>query len=98
MSELIAAPADPQDLVEAPEYVLEGVRQPSVVSTEQAVASSTAAAVRLPRMKPTSRVTAALRALFLSSSGSPRPPRHHYPPRFYAFLEDAAMERAMHRP
>jgi hypothetical protein len=98
VSELIGAPADPQNLVEEPEHVLEGVRQPPVVITEQAVAFSTAAAVGLPRTKPTSRVMAALRAMFLSSSESPRPPRHHYPPRFYAFLEDAAMERAMHRP
>jgi hypothetical protein len=98
VSELIAAPADPQDLVEEPEHVLEGVRQPSVGITEQAAAFSTAVAVGLPRTKPTSRVMAALRAMLLSSSRSPRPPRHGYPPRFYAFLEDAAMERGLRRP
>lgn len=52
----------------------------------------------LPGTKPTSRVMAALRAMFLSSSRSPRPPRYSYPPRFYPFLEDAAIERGMHRP
>ena len=97
MSELIDSPADPQDLVEEPEHVLEEVGQPPVVITEQELAFSTAAAVGLPRTKPTSRMMAALRAMFLSSSESPRPPRHHYPPRFYGFLEDAAMEREMHR-
>jgi hypothetical protein len=98
VSESIPAPADLQDVVEGPQHVLEGVRQPSAVITEQAVAASTAAAVELPRTKPTSRVMAVLHAMFPGSSGSPRPPRHRYPPRFYAFLEDAAMERGMHRP
>ena len=69
MSELFAAPADPQVVVEDPEHVIEGVSQPPVVITEQAVAFSTAAAVPLPRTKPTRRVIAALRAMFLSSSG-----------------------------
>jgi hypothetical protein len=52
VSELIAAPADPQDVVEDPEHVIEAVRQPPVVITEQEVALSTAAAVPLPRTKP----------------------------------------------
>jgi predicted RecB family nuclease len=69
MSELIAAPADPQYVVEDPEHVIEVVSQPLVVITEQEVAFSTAAAVPLPRTKPTRRVVAALRAMFLSSSG-----------------------------
>ena len=97
MSELIAASADPQDLVEEPERVLEGVSQPPIVITEQAVAFSTAAAVGLPRTKPTRRVIAALRAIFLISSEGPPPARCHCPPRFYGFLEEAAMEREMHR-
>jgi hypothetical protein len=97
MSDLIAAPADPQDVVEEREHVFEGMRQPSVVITEQAVAFSTAAAVRLPRSKPTRRVIAALRAMSLSSSGDPRPARRHHPPRCGAFLEEAAIEREMHR-
>jgi hypothetical protein len=61
VSELIAAPADPQDVVEDPEHVIEAVSQPPVVITEQQVAFSTAAAVPLPRTKPTRRVIAALR-------------------------------------
>ena len=97
MSELFAAPADPQVVVEDPEHVIEGVSQPPVVITEQAVAFSTAAAVGLPRTKPTRRVIAALRAMFLSSSGDARPARRHYPPRRDAFLEQAAMTREMHR-
>jgi hypothetical protein len=97
VSELIAAPADPQDVIEDPEHVIEAVSQPPVVITEQAVAFSTAAAVALPRTKPTRRVIAALRAMFLSSSEDARPARHHYPPRRDAFLEEAAMEREMHR-
>ena len=75
MSELFAAPADPQVVVEDPEHVIEGVSRPPVVITEQAVAFSTAAAVALPRTKPTRRVIAALRGMFLSSSGDARPAR-----------------------
>ena len=97
MSELIVAPHDPQVPVEESEHVAQVVSQPPVVITEQEVLFSTAAAVPLPRTKPISRVIAGLRVMFLSSSESPRPPRHHYPPRFYGFLEDAAMEREMHR-
>jgi hypothetical protein len=97
MSELIAAPADPQDVVEDPEHVIEAVRQPPVVITEQEVALSTAAAVPLPRRKPTPRVIAALRAMFLSSPADAQPARRHYPPRRDAFLEQAAMAREMHR-
>ena len=97
MSELIAAAPDPQDLAEEPEHVLEELSQPPIVITEQAVAFSTAAAVRLPRTKPTSRVIAALRAMFLSLSDGPPPAQRHYLPRTEFFIEDAAMEREMHR-
>ena len=97
MSELIAAPDDPQDLVEEPENVLEELGQPPVVITEQAVAFSTAAAVGLPRTKPTRRVIAALRAKFLSLSDGPPPAQRHYLPRREAFIEDAAMDREMYR-
>jgi hypothetical protein len=34
MSELTTAPADPQDVVEAPAHVIEAVRQPQVIITE----------------------------------------------------------------
>ena len=96
MSELIAGAADPQDLVEEPEHVVDEVSQPPIVITGQAVAFSTAAAVGLPRTKPTRRVIAALRAMFLTSEGPP-PAQRHYLPRREAFLEDPAMDREMHR-
>jgi hypothetical protein len=102
MSELIAAPADPPVVVEEPEQVIEAVSQPQVVITEQQLAFSTAAAVPLPRTKPTRRVIAALRGVFMrsseaaSSEDAPQAPRH-YPPRREAFLEDAAMKREMRR-
>ena len=96
MSELIAASADPQDLVEEPEHVVDEVSQPPIVITGQAVAFSTAAAVGAPRTKPTRRVIAALRAMFLTSEGPP-PAQRHYLPRREAFLEDPAMDREMHR-
>ena len=97
MSELFATPADPPDVLEDPEHVLEGLSQPPVVITEGAVAFSTAAAVPLPRTKPTRRVIAAVRAMFLSSPEEARPAPRHYPPRRDAFLEQAAMAREMRR-
>lgn len=97
MSELIAAHPDPQDLVEESEHVLEEVSQPPIVITEQAVAFSTAAAVGLPRTKPTSRVIVALRAMFLSLSDGPPPAQRHYLSRREAFLEEPAMDREMYR-
>jgi hypothetical protein len=96
VSELIGAPADPQDVVDDPEHVIEAVSQPPVVITEHEVAFSTAAAVPLPRTKRTRRVIAALRAMFLSSPDA-RPAPRHYPPRRDAFLEQAAMAREMRR-
>jgi hypothetical protein len=97
VSELFAAHTDPQDVVEAPEPVIEEVSQPPVVITEQKVAFSTAAAVPLPRTKPTRRVIAAVRAIFRSSSEEERPAPRHYPPRRDVFLEEAAMAREMRR-
>ena len=97
MSELSAAPAETPDGVEDREHVIEAVSQPPVVITEQAVAFSTAAAVPLPRTKPTHGVIAALRAMFLSSSEDARPAPRHYPPRRDAFLEQASMAREMRR-
>jgi hypothetical protein len=96
VSELISAPEDPPGLVEDSEHVIECVSQP-VVITEQAVAFSTAAAVPLPLTKPSHKLIAALRAMFLTSSEDARPAPRHYPPRRDAFLEEAAMEREMHR-
>ena len=97
MSDLIAAPADPQVVAEDPEQVIEEVRQPLVLITEQAVALSTAAAGSLPRSKPTRGLIAALRAMFMSASVDAPPAPRHYPPRRDAFLEDAAMAREMRR-
>jgi hypothetical protein len=97
VSELLTAPNDPQDVVEDPEHVVERVSQPPVVITEQEVAFSTAAAVGLPRTKPSSRVIAALRAMFRSSSEVPPPAQRHLLPRREAFIEEPAMEREMHR-
>ena len=97
MSELSTAQADPQDVVEHPGHVIEAVSQPPVLITEQEVAFSTAAAVSLPRTKPTRGVIAAVRAMFLSSAGDARPVSRHYPPRRDAFLEDSAMAREMRR-
>ena len=103
MSELIAAPTDPQDAIEAPDHVIEAVRRPHVVITEQEVAFSTAAAAALPRERPAPTVIARLHAMFLHSSQDANPsedamtvPRH-YPSRRDAFLEDAAMAREMRR-
>ena len=102
MSELFTAPADPQVVVEDPEHVIEGVSQPPVLITEQAVVFSTAAAVSLPRTKPTHSVIAALRSMFVSSSADAQPapdycPPRHYPPRRDAFLDQASMAREMRR-
>jgi hypothetical protein len=104
VSELFAAHADPQDVVDDPEHAIEvperateAVSQPPVVITEQQVAFSTAAAAPLPRTKPARGVIAALRGMFLrSSEGAPPAPRH-YPPRRDEFLEEAAMAREMRR-
>jgi hypothetical protein len=97
VSELSVTPADQQDVVEEPEHVTEAVSQQPVVITEQEVAFSTAAAVPLPRTKPTRGVIAAVRAKFRSSSVDESPAPRHYPPRRDEFLEEAAMAREMYR-
>jgi hypothetical protein len=102
VSDLFAAPADLQVVAEDPEQVIEEVSHPPVLITEQAVALSTAAAVSLPRTKPSHSVIAALRGMFVrSSADAPTtpdycPPRH-YPPRRDAFLDHASMAREMRR-
>jgi hypothetical protein len=98
MSELSLTPADRQDVVEEPEHVTETIsQQQPVVITEQQVAFSTAAAVSLPRTKPTHGVIAAVRAKFRHSSVEGPPIPRHYPPRREEFIEDAAMAREMFR-
>jgi hypothetical protein len=97
MSELSTAPTEKQDVVKQPEPAIEEVSQPPVLITAQEVAFSTAAAVSLPRAKPTHGVIAALRALFMSPPEDARPIPRHYPPRRDEFLEEAAMRREMYR-
>jgi hypothetical protein len=97
MSERFTVPAEPVDVVEDPEHVVEAVGKPLVVITEQEVVLSTAAAVTLPRTKAPRGVIAVLRAMFLSTPKDARPEPRWYPPRRDAFLEDAAMKREMHR-
>ncbi len=103
MSDLFAAPADPQVVAEEnTEQVIEAVSQPPVLITEQAVALSTAAAVSLPRTKPTRSLIAALRGLFVRSSADAQPasdycPPRHYPSRRDAFLDQASMAREMRK-
>jgi hypothetical protein len=97
VSELFTTPADPQVVVEDPEPVVESVSRPLVLITAQEVAFSTAAAVALPRTKPTRRVIAAVRGMFLSSSKDVRAEPRHYPRRRDDFLERAAMAREMRR-
>ena len=98
MTDLLAGPADRQDVVENPGHVVEAVSQPPVVITEQEVVFSTAAAVSFPPAVPARGVLAALRAMFPRSSGNTRAPRRHYPPRRDSFLEQAALTREMRRP
>jgi hypothetical protein len=97
MSELFTEPAEPRDVVEDPQHVIEAESPAPILISEQEVALSTAAAVPLPRTKPTHRVIAVLRAMFQSSPADARPARPHYPPRRDAFLEQAAMAREMYR-
>ena len=97
MSDLIAAPADPQVVAEDPEQVIEEVRQPLVLITEQAVALSTAAAASLPRSKPTRGVIAALRAMFMSASEDAPPAPRHKTPRRPAVIEHPAIAPGMRR-
>ena len=97
MSELFVKPANQQDAVDDAEHVVESVSQPAVIITEQEVAFSTAAALGLPRDKPSrSRIGALWGRVRHSSEDAPPTPRH-YPPRRAEFLEGAAMAREMHR-
>lgn len=64
--------------------------------TEHEVHFGTAAAVSLPRKTVGSRLTGAVRRLFVSSTADGRPPRRHYP-RHYGYIEDSRMAREMDR-
>lgn len=102
MSDLHTTPAEPQAVTEKRGQVVGEVTQPLVVITEQQLAFSTAAAVPLPVTKPKRGLIATVRAMFVHTSAVAQPtgdqvPPRHYPPRREEFLEDAAMEREMHR-
>jgi hypothetical protein len=97
MSELVRAPAEPLNVVEDPEHVIEAVGQPPVVIPEQEVAFSTAAAVPLPGTKPARRMIAALCTTFLNSPADTRPAQRHYPPRRDRFSRAGRHAREMHR-
>ena len=97
MSQLLAAPAHPLDLVEHPADVTGVVSQAPILITEREVVFSTAAAVPLPHTQPLRTVIATLPAIFLSSSVDARPAPRHYPSRRDSFLEQAAMVREMRR-
>jgi hypothetical protein len=80
----------------------EAVAPAQVVITEQQVALSTAAAVLGGRTRrhrwtaATSAVAAAWRRIWLTSAPDAQTGRRHYP-KNYAFIERAAMARAMER-
>jgi hypothetical protein len=97
VSELLVKPVDQQAVVEDREHVIEAVSQPPVLITEQQVAFATAAAVPLPRTKPTRRVMAALRAKSRNSSEDASLAPRHYPPRRDELPEHAATKREMQR-
>ncbi|MDA2890258.1 hypothetical protein PDG61_04985 [Mycolicibacterium sp. BiH015] len=67
--------------------------QPLVLITTQQVKMATAAAVGLPRRSILARIVGVL----IRTSDAPTPRPRHYPPRRSEFLEDAAMQREMHR-
>ena len=97
MTEIIAAHADTQPLVDKTQDVIEAASGSQVVITEQQVAFSTAAAAAIPLTTHRRGFFVALRAMFLSSSTDAQPVPHRYPPRRDEFLESAAMKREMYR-
>ena len=66
-----------------------------LITTEQ-VLFSTAAGAGVYRESTGSRLVAVVRRMFATSTNAPRPRPHYYPKR-YAYLEYAAMARAMDR-
>ena len=67
-----------------------------VLITSQQVLFSTAAAAGVRRENTGGGLFAAARRMFATSTRTPRPRSQHYPQR-YAYLENAAMARAMDR-
>lgn len=66
-----------------------------LITTEQ-VLFSTAAAVRMPRESTGDRLVGFLRRIFAAST-EPARPRSQYTPKRYAYIENAAMARAMEK-
>lgn len=104
MSELITNPAtapdldeDPEQLLEAPERIVEAASRPLTLITEREVKFSTAVAGTLRPGKPTRWVRAAQHVILRRASSDARPVPRHYPPRREAFVENAAMAREMYR-
>ena len=97
MNMMISAPDKLPDAVAAVEPVTEVVTQAPVLITEQEIAFSTAAAVRLRPAKTRRGLMAVLRGIFVNSTANEEKPRRHYPPRRSSFLEHAAMTREMRR-
>jgi hypothetical protein len=83
----------------------EPVQQPEVLITPQQVLFSTAAAAGVQREHAGPRLVAVVRRMFAASTQSsrearpPRPPRQRprYQAKRYAYIEHAAMARAMER-
>jgi hypothetical protein len=98
MKIMLSAPHGTPDADAAVESVTEEVTQAPVLITEQEVAFSTAAAVRIRPAKTRRGLIAVLRGIFAdSTTANAEKPRRHYPPRRYSFMEHAAMAREMHR-
>jgi hypothetical protein len=93
--------ADAFDVVPDTESTVETESPAPIVITEQEVAFATAAVSPLPS-STTGWWTAAIHTVHVAACGlltsrtDPGQPRRHYPPRWEP-LEDARMEREMHR-
>lgn len=70
-----------------------------VLITTQQVLLSTAAAVGVPRENAGARLVATVRHMFATPTKTSRPSRQgtRYQPKRYAYIENAAMARAMER-
>ena len=77
----------------------EPVAQPEVLITPQQVLFSTAAAAGVHREHTGARIVAVVRRMFAAPARAPRPSRERprYQPKRYAYIENAAMARAMER-
>lgn len=89
----------PAVLANTTEPVQQPVEQPEVLITPQQVLFSTAAAAGVQREHAGGRLVAIVRRMFATSTKEPRPPRPkpRYQAKRYAYIENAAMARAMER-